>query len=89
MVTVEDASCSIMMGSPTEVWYDIPSTGLMLCHTKSQEFLQMELITDEVQEMFSRNKRNGNIMRVGYTILDSAEEAGIDENCCLINNQST
>ena len=49
----------------------------------------MELITYEVQEMFSRNKRNGNIMRVGYTILDSAEEAGIDENCCLINNQST
>ena len=38
----------------------------------------MESTTDKFQEVFVRNKRNANIVRVGYTILDTAEEANID-----------
>ena len=45
--------------------------------------------TDESQEVFSQSKHNASIMRVGDTILDSAVEAGIYENWCLLDNQST
>ena len=44
---------------------------------------------DQSQEVFSHNKRNTNIMCSGYIILDAAEEAGIDEHRCFIENQST
>ena len=40
----------------------------------------MEPITDKFQKVFSRIKRNANIMRVGDTIMAAIEEAGIDEN---------
>ena len=49
----------------------------------------MEPIDEEVKEVLLGNERNANIMRVGDTILDAAEEASIDENWCLLNNQST
>ena len=39
--------------------------------------------------MFSQNKHNTNIMRVGDNILAAAAEAGIYENWCLLDNQST
>ena len=44
---------------------------------------------DKSQEFFSHNKRNSNLMRVGDTILASTEVARIDENWCLLENQST
>ena len=37
--------------------------------------------------MFLFKKWNVNIMCVGDTILDDEAEAGIDENCCLIDNK--
>ena len=49
----------------------------------------MEPIIDKVQEVLLLNTRNTNIMHMGYTILADATESGIDENCCLIDNQST
>ena len=78
LVNVEDASCSLMMGIPTEEWDYLPSPGLMFYHNSSQEVLQMKLITDKVQEVLSRNKHNANIMHVGDTILADAAEAIID-----------
>ena len=39
--------------------------------------------------MLSKNKHNSNIMRVGDTIPDAAAEAGIYDNWCLLENQST
>ena len=62
LVDVEDASHSLMTGISTDDWDDIPSPGLMFCHTSPQEFLQTEPINDEVKEAFLRNKRNANIM---------------------------
>ena len=49
----------------------------------------MEPITDKVKDVFSCNKRNVNIIRLGYTILASTAEAGIDKNWCLIHNNLT
>ena len=37
LVNVEDASCSLVMGSPTEEWGKLPSPGLMFCQTSTQE----------------------------------------------------
>ena len=37
----------------------------------------------------SHNKGNSNIIHVEYTILYDAAEASIDENWCLLYNQST
>ena len=51
-----------------------------------QEVLQMEAITDKVQEVLSCNKRKTKIMRLGDTILDAAAEAGIDKNWSHIND---
>ena len=42
-----------------------------------------------IQINVSCKKCNVNIMRVGYTILDDESESDIDENWCLIDNQST
>ena len=49
----------------------------------------METLTDKVQEVFSRNKRNAKIMCVVDTILAAKSESSIDKNWCLIDNQST
>ena len=49
----------------------------------------MEANTDESQEALPQNNRNANIMHVGYTILDAEVESIIDENWCLLENQST
>ena len=78
-----------MMGIPNEECDDLLSPGIVFCQTSLQGFLQMEPITDESEEMFSRNKHNTNIMHVGDTILDYVSESGIDENWCLFDNQST
>ena len=43
----------------------------------------MESITDEYKEVFSYNKINANIMRVGDTIMAAVEESGIGENCAF------
>ena len=48
----------------------------------------MEPIDEEVKEVLLGNEHNANIMRVGDTILDAAEEASIDENYYLLENQS-
>ena len=50
----------------------------MFYQTSSQEALHMKLITDNFQEVLSRNKINDNIMRVGDNILDYAVEDGIN-----------
>ena len=39
--------------------------------------------------MLSQNKHNAKIMRVGDNILAASAEAGIYENWCLLENQST
>ena len=75
-----------MMVIPTKDWDDLPYPGLMFYQTSSQEVLHMEPITYKVQEVFSHNKRNDNIMLVGDIILAAAAEDSIDENCCLLNN---
>ena len=31
LMNVKDALCSLMMGSPTKEWDELPSTGLMFC----------------------------------------------------------
>ena len=49
----------------------------------------MEPIHDEIKEAFLYNKKNPNKMCVGDNILADAVESVIDENWCLINNQST
>ena len=67
-----------MMEIPIEGWYDLPYPGIVFCQTLSQEVLQMEPITDEIKEAFLNNKRNANVMCVGYTILAAAEEVVID-----------
>ena len=83
MVNVKDALCSLVMGSPTEEWGELPSPGLMFCKTSTQEAQQNESINNIVR------KGDASIMHVGDTILAAATEARIDENWCLLNNQST
>ena len=55
----------------------------MLCQTSTQEARQTEYINNSVR------KGDASIMYVGDTILAAAAEAGIDENWCLLDNQST
>ena len=83
LVNVKDASCSLMMGSPTEEWGELLSPGLMFCQNSTQEVQQTESINSSVR------KGDASIMHVGNTILASTEEARIDENQCLLNNHST
>ena len=80
MVNVKDYLCSLMMGSPTKEWGELPSLGLILCQTSTQEVPQTEPINNIVR------KGNTIIMHVGDNILADAEEAGIDENWCLLKN---
>ena len=83
LVNVKDALCSLMMGSPTDEWGELLSHGLMLCQTLTQEARQNQYINNSVR------KSDSSIMHVGNTILAASEEAGIDENWCLLDNQST
>ena len=72
-----------MIGSPTNEWGEIPSTGLMFCQTSTQEDLQTKSINNSVRE------GDASIMHVGDNILADAAEAVIDKNWCLLDNQST
>ena len=83
LANVKDASCSLIMGSPTEEWGELPPTGLMLCQTSTQEVPQTEPINNIMK------KGDARIMHMGDTILSAEAEAGIDENWCLLYNQST
>ena len=83
LVNAKDALCSVMIGYPTEEWGKLPSPGLMLFQTPTQEVPQTEPINNSVRKV------NSSIMHVGDTILADAAEAGIDDNWCLIDNQST
>ena len=69
--------------NPTKEWGETPSTGLMLCKTSTQEVPQTEPINNNMK------KGNYSIMHVGDTILDVVEEFRMNENWCLIDNQST
>ena len=55
----------------------------MFCQTSTQEVQQTKSINNSVR------KGDDSIMNVGDTILAAAAEAGIDENWCLLDNQST
>ena len=83
LVNVKDSLCSLMMGSPTEEWGELPPPGLMFYQTSTQESRQTNYINNSVR------KGDARIMHVGDTILAAAAEAGIDENWCLLDNQST
>ena len=72
LVNVKDASCSLMMGSPTDEWGELTSTGLMFCQNSTQEARQNQPINNSLR------KGDASIMHVGDTILDAAAEAGID-----------
>ena len=83
LVNVKDALCSLMMGSPTDEWGELASPGLMFCQTSTQEARKNQSINNIV------SNGDASIMHVGDTILDAAAEARIDENMCLLDNQST
>ena len=83
LVNVKEASCSLIMGPPTKKWVKLPSTGLMLCQTSTQEVQQTKPINSSV------SKGDSIKIHVENTILDIAAEAGVDENWCLLDNQST
>ena len=55
----------------------------MFCQTSTQEVQQTKPINKNVR------KGDASIMHVGDTILPAAVEAVIDENWCLLDNQST
>ena len=69
LVNVKDALCSLIMGAPAEEWGKLPSPGVMLCQTSTQEVPQTEPINN------SANNGNSSIMHVGNTILADAAEA--------------
>ena len=83
LVNIKYALCSLMMGSPTEEWVKLQSPGLMFCQTSTQEVPKTEPINN------SARKVNNSKMHVVDTMLADAAEAGIDENWCLLYNQST
>ena len=83
LVNVKDDLCSLMMGFPTDEWGELKSPGLMFCQTSAQEARQNQSTNNSVR------KGDASIMHVGGTILADAAEAGIDENWCLLDNQST
>ena len=69
-----------MMVISIKEWDELPFPVQNFFHALSQEVFQIEPITDEIQEVFLCNKRNASIISLVDTILDAAEEAGIDEN---------
>ena len=74
LVNVKEDFYSLMMGSPTKEWGELPSHGLMFCQTSTQEARQTKSINN------SMRKGDVSITNVGDTILDAATEARIDEN---------
>ena len=72
-----------MMGAPTEEWGKPTSPGLMFCQTSTQEIPQTEPINNIVK------KGNARIIHLDDTILGAIAEAGIDENWCFLDSQST
>ena len=89
LVNVEYASCIIMMGIPTKELDYLPYPGIMFYQTSSHKVLHIYHNTYESQEVLSQIKHNSNIMCVVYSILTASAEAGIYDNLCLIENQST
>ena len=83
LVNVKDSSCSLVMGSPTEEWDELPFPGPMFCQTSTREVQKTEYINN------IGRKGDASIMRVGDIILADSVEAGIVENWCLLDNQST
>ena len=80
-MNVKDASCSLMMGSLTKDWGELPSTDLMFCQILTQEVRKTKSINNSVRKGYYR------IMHVDDTILAAAAQAGIDENWFLLDNQ--
>ena len=74
LVNVKEASCSLIMGEPTEEWGKPPSPGLMLFQNSTQEVLQTKHIINNMK------KGNARIIHVGNTILTTAVEVGINGN---------
>ena len=83
LVNVKDASCSLMVVFPTKDLGKLPSPGLMFFQNSILEVQQTKYINNSVI------KGDSIIIYVGYTILAAAADAGIDENWCLLDNQST
>ena len=83
LVNSKDALCSLMIGYPTDKWGKPPYPGPMFCQTSTQEAPKNEPINNSVK------KGNASIMHMGDTTLAAAAEDGIDENWCLLDNQST
>ena len=71
-----------MIVYPTEEWGEVPSPGLIICQTSTEEARQTEYTNNSVR------KGDASIMHVGDTILDASAEDGIDEIWCLHDNQS-
>ena len=63
-----------MMVKPTKEWDDLPSSGLVVCQTSSQEVLKTEPINDKIKEALLHNKGNSSVIHVGDTILYAAVE---------------
>ena len=61
----------------------------MFCQTSLQYLLKTQPINDKIKVEFLDNTENISVMIVGDNILVAAEEAEIDEHCCLLENQST
>ena len=89
LVNVEDTSCILMMRILTKELDYLPYPGIVLYQTSSHKLLQIYLNIYEYQEVFLKNKHNANIIFVGDNILAASAEAGIYENWCLLENQST
>ena len=66
-----------------------PPPGIVLYRTTSKEVLNTDTITDKTKEALFQKKVNARVMRVGDTILATAEETAINENLCLLDNKST
>ena len=65
LINVKDASCSIMMVSPTEDWYDPPFPGIMFWKTSTQEVPQTDPRNNKTK------KGNASTIHVGNIILDA------------------
>ena len=83
LVNAKASLCSLMMGCPTKERGELPYPGLVFCQTSTQESRQTKSINNSVR------KGDASIMHVGNTILAAVAEAGIEENWCLLDNQST
>ena len=73
-MNVKDTLGSLLMGSPTDEWGELPFPGLIFCQTSTQEARKNQSINNSV------SKGDANTMHVGDTVLAAAAEVGIDEN---------